>query len=101
MPQIDLIEYTDGIHVRLTPREPQLSSPHLPGDIVRCPHATPLIIDRHQYGYRLAMTTIGGVDLIRGIAAHEAPRCGCWMLIATGAIEPLYRRMAVTKLEPK
>lgn len=96
MTVIDLIEYTDGIHVRLTPREPELPPPYLPGDLLRCPHVTPLIVDKHAYGYRLAMTTIGETDLVRGVAAHEAPKCGCWMLIATGTIEPLHQRMAVT-----
>lgn len=99
MAALDLIEFANGIHVRLTPREPPLPAPIMPGDLLRCPHVTPLIVDKHSYGYRLAMTTIGGVDLVRGVAAHEAPKCGCWMLIATGTIEPLHQKIAVTKLE--
>ncbi|MFJ4653875.1 hypothetical protein ACIP5Y_21625 [Nocardia sp. NPDC088792] len=101
MTAIDLVEYTDGIHVRLTPRENAPPAPFLPGDLLRCSHAAPLIVDRHQYGYRLAMTQIGGVDLVRGVAAHEAPKCGCWMLVFSGKVEPLYQRMKVTKLEAK
>lgn len=96
---IDLIEFDNGIHVRLTPREPAPPAPFLPGDLLRCPHFTPLIVDKHAYGYRLAMTTIGDVDLVRGVAAHEAPNCGCWMLIASGTIAPMERRMHATKLE--
>lgn len=86
---LDLVEYDDGIHIRVTPRLPTSTQPHLPGEILACQHHAPLIYDKHRYGYRLASTPIcGDSDVTRGAADGDAPRCGCWLPLADGALVP-------------